>query len=64
MIYHFEKGDLVWFKVEYLVQKPGIILGWLYDTYYEIKDVQKGNIYYVYPEFIKRKNFRQYNKYF
>jgi hypothetical protein len=52
MICHFNKDELVWFKTEQLVQKPGIIIGWIYDIWYVIKDIEKGIIYWVYPEFI------------
>jgi hypothetical protein len=35
-----------------LTCKIGIILMWLYDTYYLIKDIESDKLFFVYPEHI------------
>lgn len=43
----------VWFKTDSLTQRVGIVLGWVYDIWYEVKEKDTNKIFWVYPEHLK-----------
>ena len=46
-----KKGTKIWYSVNELKNRTGIVLGWYYDSFYIVK-CEKGSLMTVYPEHI------------